>query len=124
MLRGRVISTTYEYDNAGRVIASYASPAWTSEDHDLMIALAEYEATLCPGCGHPKDWAWHPGLASEGWFDQHEFTCQACATMHGPERAVYKTTVDTFPAGRPRPPWPDEPPEKASEPALPPPIPA
>ena len=120
MLRGRVISTTYEYDEQGRIARSYASPAWTSEDHDLMVALAEYESTLCRGCGHPKDWAWHPGLESEGWFEKHEYTCQACATLHGPDQATYSSVVDTFPAGRVRPPWPDTPVEK---PAAPPPIP-
>lgn len=120
MLRGRVISTTYEYDDKNRVIASYASPAWTSEDHDLLIALAEYEATLCPGCGHPKDWAWHPDNEAEGWFEKHEFTCQGCAATHGPERATYATVVDTYPPDRPRKPWPDE---HAATPAGPPPIP-
>jgi hypothetical protein len=120
VLRGRVISTTYEYDENGRVVRSFASPAWTSEDHDLLIGLAEYEATLCPGCGHPKDWAWHPGDESAGWFDKHEFTCQACATAHGPERATYSTAIDTWPAGKPHPPWPDEHP---ATPAPPPPIP-
>lgn len=120
MLRGRVISTTYEYDDNGRLIRSYASPAWTSDDRDVLLALEEHESSLCPGCGHPKDWAWHPGLASEGWFEEHEFTCQACAVMHGAERAVYKTTTDTYPADRARPPWPGEQPE---QPAPPPPIP-
>lgn len=118
MLRGRVISTEYEYDDHGRLIRSFASPAWTPDDHDVMIALAEYEATLCRGCGHPKDWAWHPGNESEGWFELVEFTCQGCATMHGPEQAVYKTVIDTYPPDRPRAPWPEE---HTAEPATPPP---
>lgn len=121
MLRGRVISTEYEYDDSGRMVRSFASPAWTSDDRDVMLALVEYEASLCPGCGQPKDHAWHPDM--EGWFDEVEFTCHSCAAIATPQQAVYKTTRSTWPEGRPWLPWPTEQPA-TPPPAPPPPIPA
>ncbi len=30
-----------------------ADAEWTDEDRDLALALADYEADLCPGCRHP-----------------------------------------------------------------------
>lgn len=30
-------------------------PEWDATERDWMLALAEYEATLCPGCGLPDD---------------------------------------------------------------------
>lgn len=45
--------TTFEYDDAGRVVRSVTvtEPEWDDEQRELVYALAQYEASLCPGCG-------------------------------------------------------------------------
>lgn len=47
---GRPVVTTYEHDGAGRLVRS-AQEGWTVEDVELALALADYEADCCPGCG-------------------------------------------------------------------------
>ena len=46
--------TTYEYDHAGRVVRSTTND-WTVEDTNLVWALDQYEAGLCPGGDHHLD---------------------------------------------------------------------
>ena len=41
-----------------------------------MIAWRQYQAGLCPGCGQPKELAWHP--ENEGWYDAAGIVCHAC----------------------------------------------
>lgn len=55
-----------------------ASP-WTAGDRALMLAYDAYTATLCPGCGHPIELAWHPD--NDGFFDAESATCHACTAM-------------------------------------------
>lgn len=50
----RRIVTTYEYDAAGRVVRSTTND-WTVEDSNLVWALDQYEAGLCPGGDHHLD---------------------------------------------------------------------
>lgn len=47
--------TEYERNEAGQVIRSteYVESAWDETERGLMLALAEYEAGLCPHCGNP-----------------------------------------------------------------------
>lgn len=72
--------TTYEYDDQGRVTRAYTASAWTEEDRALMLARDHYRRSLCPGCGQPKDTAWHPD--NEGWFEVTQtFECHACTAM-------------------------------------------
>jgi hypothetical protein len=82
------VLTLYEYDDAGRLARSWAQSEWTEEDRALMLARDAYEATLCKGCGHPKDTAWHPD--NDGWFEVTQtFTCHACTALrqHGDDQA-------------------------------------
>jgi len=46
-------TTIYEYTDAGRIARTVETvePEWSEEDRELALALAEYEALLCPGCG-------------------------------------------------------------------------
>lgn len=72
--------TTYEHDTAGRVIRAFTGSAWTEEDRALLLARDVYLATLCKGCGHPKETAWHPD--NEGWFEvTASFECAACTAL-------------------------------------------
>lgn len=86
-MRGRPTRTTYVYgdpEHPDRVTATYTASPWTDEDRLLMLAYAEYKNTLCPGCGHPKDTAWHPD--NDGFFEVvREYVCHACAAIdaHG-----------------------------------------
>lgn len=31
-------------------------PEWDEQEREWMLALAEWESTLCPSCGNPSDW--------------------------------------------------------------------
>jgi hypothetical protein len=47
--------TTFEYDDAGRLIRAETvrEAEWGELDRGAAMALAEYEAGLCSGCRHP-----------------------------------------------------------------------
>jgi hypothetical protein len=47
--------TVYEYDAQGRLAASTLEVEWDEEQRDLMIALQEYRASLCPLCGWRRE---------------------------------------------------------------------
>ena len=84
MLRGRLRTTIYRYDDPehpDRVTSTVESPAWTDDDRALLLALADYEATLCPGCGEPKQHAWHSDL--DGWYEPEQLVCHACTAQQG-----------------------------------------
>ena len=49
---GRKIRTAYEHTAAGIICAS-TTDDWTQADTELMLALEDYEAGLCPGGPHP-----------------------------------------------------------------------
>lgn len=65
--------TVYHYDQAGRLLAAetLVEPEWTDYDRALALALADFEAESCPGCGHPlaettdpeAEYRWTPGPA-------------------------------------------------------------
>lgn len=48
-------TTTYEYDDQGRVVRTVAvsDPDWTDLDRRAALALHAYEQDLCSGCGQP-----------------------------------------------------------------------
>jgi len=48
---GRELVTYYEHTDSGRLVASRTESAWTQEDRELILALADYEADSCPACG-------------------------------------------------------------------------
>lgn len=97
MLRGRATSTTYLYEDAehpDRITGTVTSPAWTREDRDALLGLEQYEGTLCPGCGNPRQLAWHAHLEDD--WESDLLVCAACTSKNpGPERAqqVYAITT-------------------------------
>jgi hypothetical protein len=74
------VLTTYEHDEQGRLLRAFTASAWTEEDRALLLARDAYLATLCSGCGQPKETAWHPD--NEGWFEvTQSFECNACTAL-------------------------------------------
>lgn len=45
--------TRYEYDDAGRLVASQPEPEWDDAEQTAILALQVYKASLCPLCGGP-----------------------------------------------------------------------
>jgi len=97
---GRPRETSYLYDAQGKVVRSVQASPWTEEDRVLMMAWRTYKDSLCPGCGHPKETAWHH--QSEDSFDHDgDFVCWACTAQKEPnedgvrERVKYPVIVDT-----------------------------
>lgn len=71
------------------------TPEWTDEDRAALLGLQMYETTLCPGCGHPKQSAWHSDMA--GWWESEQFVCLACTAASGetdgkPNERIYTHT--------------------------------
>lgn len=60
------------------------SPEWLDEDRWALLGLQRYEATLCPGCGEPKQIAWHKD--AQQLVDTHEFVCSSCTAKDGQQR--------------------------------------
>jgi hypothetical protein len=64
-----------------------------------MLAFQMYKSTLCPGCGQPKDTAWHPD--NEGWFEvTQSFECHPCTALRresdsSAEPVLYLAVTDT-----------------------------
>ena len=52
---------------------------WTPKDRELARALAEHEASIHPGCGHPRDVATDAALIND-WAVEVEF-CFACEAI-------------------------------------------
>lgn len=88
-LRGRPLHFIHEYDDRGRVVRSWQTSEWTAEDRALMLAHAMYLKTLCPGCGHPKDKAWHWDNDGGRYEVTRTYQCHPCTTLartaEGPE---------------------------------------
>lgn len=110
MFRGRAIGqrTEHEYDAEGRLRSSrtVVESAWLDSDRWMALALHEHEATLCPGCHHPVDRAWHPD--QDGWYEVRTHECMSCQALAGHTPAgtwEYASTVDTRPQDRPLPDW-------------------
>lgn len=91
------VTTTVVVDGVTRTTT--ASP-WTPEDQSLMLAWTEYQASLCPGCGHPKATAWHH-MNDDAFELQGDFVCWACTAAQKPdadgkrERTKYPIVEDT-----------------------------
>lgn len=100
ILRGRLLATTYVYDDPAhpeRPTSSVTSPAWTEDDRSLMLGLEQYEATLCPGCQEPREVAWHAD--AEGEYEAVRFVCHACTAKQGTQ-AIFTALTVTPPAER------------------------
>jgi hypothetical protein len=67
-------TTYYEYDDEGRLVSSTPEPEWDERQQAYMLALLEYEARICPGCGHPL---YISGDEEHNW-DVEPIRCWAC----------------------------------------------
>lgn len=45
--------TFFDYDDDGRLVSSWPEPEWDEEQQGWMLALSEYRAGMCTGCGLP-----------------------------------------------------------------------
>lgn len=82
MLRGRLIPTFYEYDDAGRMVRSWTGAEWTAEDRALMLGYQLYESRIHHRCGQEKAKAFHPD--NDGEYEVHDddvLVCWACTAM-------------------------------------------
>ena len=53
---------------------------WKATDQALALALTEYEANLCDGCGHPMHESMSP--ENEGlWVSPLPMRCHACTAI-------------------------------------------
>jgi hypothetical protein len=72
-------TTFYERDAAGRIVSSTPEAEWTPEQQGWALALAEYEASLCEGCGH--DLAETLSTEAEDWKVLPPLRCAACTRL-------------------------------------------
>lgn len=99
MFEGRelVEVTEYEYDEDGHVARSTTTreSAWNEQDRTELLALMEYEQSLCPcGCGHLYE------DTTSNWEIGPEFvvtrkTCRARAAMNVEQRLAADRKADT-----------------------------
>lgn len=88
ILRGRAGRVTLVYGDPQfpeRVTSHVHEPDWTVEDQVLLLGLGAWEASLCPGCGHPREHAWHDMLTDD-WVGTG-IVCHACTARDGQEQA-------------------------------------
>lgn len=80
VLRGRPTTTSYRYDEQGRIERTVTGSPWTEEDRALLLAYQLYRSSLCTGCGQPKHLAHHPD--NDGWYETGEpIVCHACTAL-------------------------------------------
>jgi len=87
--------TEHEYDR-GRLVRSVTTreSEWTDQDRTEVLALAEYEASLCPcGCGHLYE------DSTSNWDAGPEFvvtrkTCRARAALNVEQRIARDRKAD------------------------------
>lgn len=48
-------TTTYAHDADGRLVSSQPEAEWDDTERAWMLALDEYDASLCPLCGMPSE---------------------------------------------------------------------
>lgn len=82
--------TRYEYDNGGRLVASVTTvePEWDDASRGHVVALMEYEAGLCAGCGRLLSETTNPLMDGRFVYDGYVecFCCLAIAA--GSEKAA------------------------------------
>jgi len=87
-------TTTYEYDDDGRLISSVSvrDPEWSDQDRGIAAALFDIEAARCPGCGGDltETTVETPG---RGWDVEHK-KCFRCEALHGVKDTYHKGAKD------------------------------
>lgn len=94
--------TTYEYDEQGRVSRAVTTtePEWDTDQQAWVLALAEYERDLCPGCRMPLHITTKKVLRPDGKLDLASYEqwkvaaddrCFVCAAVNDA-----KPTLQTY----------------------------
>lgn len=102
-------TTTYEHDDAGRLVRSVevTEPEWDAESYALLAALADYQADLCPRCSEPVSESMDPlsdpnhPRATHRYVAKIRGRCQACDALVVKQTADLTETADTAPIPRP-----------------------
>lgn len=76
---GRQVVTVHEYNVAGQMVRSTQEPLWTPDDRAAALALAAYEAGLCPGCHDPLEVT--TKAENEGEYRATSLLCHRCVAM-------------------------------------------
>lgn len=68
-------------------------PLWTAEDRAWAMALLEYEADLCSGCGQPRS----ESMAAQNEFEYRPqaLRCHGCAAVAKESERFSGPTADT-----------------------------
>lgn len=75
------VVTLHQYDAGGLLLRSETTgPIWTDADRAAAMALAAYEADLCPGCGHPLRETTDPA-AEEALYAELAARCHRCTVL-------------------------------------------
>lgn len=59
---------------------------WLPEDTEAALEWADFEASLCAGCGNPRDECMSPD--ADGTYEAVPFHCFACATRDAEDRRI------------------------------------
>jgi hypothetical protein len=68
--------TVYTRTTSGQLVSSRPGPEWSDDDRDAALGLAEYEASLCPGCSAPLAETTDP--ANENRYKTTAMLCHRC----------------------------------------------
>lgn len=79
-------ATLYTHDEADRLVSSQPEAEWSPLEAGWMVALAEYEAGLCEGCGHPLEETLT--TEAEDWKALPPLRCAVC-TQHSMQHDEY-----------------------------------
>jgi hypothetical protein len=82
--------TTISYDAEGRVseLVTTAEPEWDDEDRAILYALEDYEAGLCPGCGHALSESLHREGTPDRTYQAAYAVCLGCAAKERAQRVA------------------------------------
>lgn len=82
--------TTVAYDAEGRLSATVTTvePEWDDEDRALLYALEDYEADLCPGCGHPMSESLHREGVPDPQYQAAYAVCLGCVAKERAQKAA------------------------------------
>lgn len=108
-------TTSYLYDEAGRLVSSTTirDPDWSDLDRGWVLALIEEQADTCTGCGQPNELCRDP--ATRGQWGVAKTTCWSCLVVEADadgraesgrkDRGLYVGSIHNVPAEEVSP-WP------------------
>lgn len=81
--------TEHTYDESGRLVRSVTTreSEWDDEERGTVLALGDYEHSLCGGCGGYLPETTQPGAAYEATLPHK---CFRCAAVHSKQKEYEK----------------------------------